>query len=160
VFKRCLRFGLLVTFAVLMLFSFYSKYQNEKQSEQITQLVHVNCPLKKQSCLINLGKDFKLEVSLSPKGFPAMEPLILQLKSSQIDFKQIKHFSAFFEGRDMEMGKHSLSLSKPLESGVLLAKGLIPLCPMDPNMVWRLNIQFEYQEKMTSLQFEISSATH
>ena len=143
-----------------MLFSFFSKYQNEKQVEQIDQLVHVNCPLKRQTCLINLGADFKLEVSLSPEGFPAMEPLVLQLKSSRINFKQIKHFSAFFEGRDMEMGKHSLSLSKPLESGVLLAKGLIPLCPMDPNMVWRLNIQFEYQEKMTSLQFEISSATH
>jgi len=89
-----------------------------------------------------------------------MEPLVLQLKSNHINFQKIKNFSALFEGRDMEMGKHSMILNSPVEVSTLLAKGMIPLCPMDPKMVWRLTIQFELQNKVTALEFEVPSNIH
>ena len=159
-FKQILSVALLLIFALLFVLVFYSKDQSKENSAHVDQVVHVNCPLASQACNINLNENVKFEVSLSPSGFPALEPLVLQLKSSLINFKEINNFSAFFEGRDMEMGKHTLALNTPVEISSLIAKGVIPLCPMDPNMVWRLVIQFEFQNKVTSLEFELPSSTH
>ena len=88
-----------------------------------------------------------------------MKPLTLKLESDQIDFLKISNFNASFKGRDMEMGHHTLTLNSQ-SSNLLLAEGLIPLCPMDPMMVWVLNVTFEHQSKVTSLTFEVSSERH
>ncbi len=154
--KYLISAGLLCFITALLILVFYSK----DSVVHVDELVHANCPLVSQSCHINLGKNFNLEISLSPNGFPAMEPLVLQLKSNHINFQKIKNFSALFEGRDMEMGKHSMILNSPVEVSTLLAKGMIPLCPMDPKMVWRLTIQFELQNKVTALEFEVPSNIH
>ncbi|MFT5718143.1 MAG: hypothetical protein ACI9T7_002348 [Oleiphilaceae bacterium] len=109
---------------------------------------------------MNLAGGVKVEVSLSPNGLPALKPLILKMNSKQIDFLQTEEFEASFEGRDMEMGYHSFVLDPTSNSNMLMAKGLIPLCPMDPMMVWVFNIQFKYQNKVTLLTFEVPSAVH
>lgn len=145
--------------ALLALF-LYLKVEDEKIALKLDAVVRVHCPLQSQSCLVNLGKGIKLEISLSPNGLPALELLTLQLKSNQIDFQRVEQFEATFIGRDMAMGQHSFTLSPSENSNTLLAKALIPLCPMDPMMVWVLNIQFQLFEKVTLLKFELPSGSH
>ena len=142
---------------VLIAFQFYLQGNDAVEKEKIDTVANIHCPLQKQSCLINLSSNIKLNVSLDPKGFPAMEPLTLKLESKQIDFEALTKFEAVFKGRDMEMGQHSFVVSPAENPNTLVAKGLIPLCPMDPKMVWELNIKLGFQNQATLLKFEVSS---
>jgi len=160
VHKNIVRIVVGLFFLTSLALFLYLKSGDDKAVLKVDEVVRVHCPLQSQPCLINLGEGVKLEISLSPNGLPALKPLMLQLKSNQINFQQVAQFEASFEGRDMEMGHHSLALIPSKNTNMLLAKGLIPLCPMDPMMVWKLNVQFEYQNKVTLLTFEIPSGLH
>jgi len=149
----------LVFMAFLVLF-LYLNNEDDTLALEVDEIVRVHCPIQSQSCLIHLSNGVELEISLSPHGLPALKPLTLQLRSNQIDFQQVERFEASFKGRDMEMGHHRLALSASTSSNLLLAKGLIPLCPMDPMMVWVLNVQFRYQNKVTLLTFEVPAGPH
>jgi len=148
----------LVFIAFLVLF-LYLNSEDDTAALKVDELVRVHCPIHSQSCLIHLTNGVQLEISLNPHGLPALKPLTLQLRSNQIDFQQIERFEASFEGRDMEMGRHPLTVSPATSANMLLAKGLIPLCPMDPMMVWVLKVQFQYQNKVTLLTFEVPSGS-
>jgi len=158
--KSLVRIIIGLVFIVLLALFLHLKKEDDNVSLKVDEVVRVHCPIQSQSCLINLANGAKLEISLTPNGLPALKPLTLQLKSNQIDFQQVVQFEALFAGRDMEMGQHSLVLSPSTNSNMLLAKGLIPLCPMDPMMVWELKVQFKYQNKVTLLTFEVPSGPH
>jgi len=158
--KNLVRSFVGLVFIVLCALFLYLNKEGDNVDQKIDEILRVHCPIQSQSCLINLANGVKLEISLNPNGLPALKPLTLQLRSDQIDFQQVAQFKASFVGRDMEMGHHSLALSPSTNSNLLLAKGLIPLCPMDPNMVWVLNVQFKYQNKVTMLTFEVPSGSH
>lgn len=147
------------TFIAIVVLFFYLQKENNNDALQVDENILVNCPLQFETCRLNLTDGVKLGITLSPEGLPAMKPLTLKLESDQIDFLKISNFNASFKGRDMEMGYHTLTLNSQ-SSNLLLAEGLIPLCPMDPMMVWVLNVTFEHQSKVTSLTFEVSSERH
>jgi hypothetical protein len=159
VHKNTARITFSLVFMMLLVLFFFFKKESEKVALNIDENVQVNCPLHSQSCRVNLSHGVNLEVKLSPDGLPAMKPLVLSLKSDQVDFLKVSNFKASFEGRDMEMGHHTM-VSNSSSSNLLVAQGLIPLCPMDPTMVWALKIQFEYQNKTTLLTFEVPSNSH
>ena len=75
----------------------------------------------------------------------------------------IGQVSAWFEGRDMEMGRHFLSFQGndlDDDANFLLAKGMIPVCTIDPDMPWRLVINFEYQGEVLQVNFDVSVKGH
>jgi hypothetical protein len=148
----------LVFISLLFLF-IHLKKEAANSVLEVDEVVRVQCPIATQACLIDLVGGMKIEVSLSPGGLPMLKPLILKLTSNQINFKKIKGFEASFKGLDMDMGSHLLALDPTISSGVLIATGLLPLCPMDPEMVWVLNIKFQYQNKVTLLSFEVPSGS-
>jgi hypothetical protein len=157
VYKNLIRSSVGLVFIMLLVLFLHFKKGEDNLALKVDEIVRVHCPIQSQTCLIHLANGIKLNISLSPNGLPALELLTLQLKSSHIDFHQLTHFEASFEGLDMEMGRHSLTLSPPITSNMLRATGLIPLCPMDPMMHWVLNVKFQYQNKVTLLTFEVPS---
>lgn len=119
------------------------------------QRVSVHCPLQAQACRVHLG-DLVLELSLSPKGLPALETLSLEISSLTPSSPALTNFKAWFEGRDMEMGHHVFNrVSVP--NNTIRAETMIPVCSIDSKMIWRLNIDFDYADKYTRLQFDLSS---
>lgn len=96
--------------------------------------------------------------NLVPGGLPVLEPLALTVDLENIERQQLQHFRAWFEGRDMNMGQHELSMNESPKLNQISSVGMIPVCVVDQAMVWRLNIQFEYQNEMTGLTFDLVSA--
>ena len=146
----------------IVLFALYLFLSKTEREEALTEdeVVHVHCPIHQKNCLIHLAGGAKLELSLSPEGLPALKPLTLKLNAHDIDFDAFTYFDASFSGRDMEMGHHSLVVNSSVTKNELTATGIIPLCPMDPNMVWVLSVKYQYKNKVTVLMFEVPSGTH
>lgn len=143
---------------VLSALFLYLKQSNDHTTQKINETLRVHCPLQSEPCLIHLAGGLELNIRLSPRGLPTFKPLTLVLESDQIDFSLVKWFEASFEGRDMEMGRHDLLLNPVIQSNTLSAVGSIPLCPMDPHMVWLLTIKFQYQNTVRLLKFEVASS--
>jgi len=103
------------------------------------------CPLLEQNCSVNLAGGIQLDIALSPKGLPTLEPLELRISSSSTALDQIQDIQIWFEGRDMDMGLHYFNLI--FLNDQIVGKGMIPICTIDASMVWQLNVAFIYQGK-------------
>jgi len=71
---------------------------------------------------------------------------------------KLENIFAWFEGRDMNMGQHFMLF--PSEKNLfesIKGAGMIPVCTIDTNMVWRLIIQFTYLGKGMRVEFDLSS---
>ena len=83
-----------------------------------------------------------------------MEPVFLSIAGLS---GSLKFHKAWFEGRDMNMGKHFLLPVNEDNSDIpdlTVLKGLIPVCHIDSSMIWRLVVEFQYKEGVIQLYFE------
>jgi len=140
--------------ALLTLFFFASEDAPPK-SASVDHLARVHCPLSQEACSLHLGHR-QLKVALSPLGLPAMEPLTLALEA--IGFDLTSDVLVWFEGRDMNMGQHFFSSVPEVKNTTTQAnfQGMIPICGIDANMVWLLNVQLEQNEEQVRFVFELS----
>jgi len=162
---------LTITAAVLLTYRVLQDFSVNQHISSPDQVINVPCPLQLQACRIRVG-DLALALSLSPRGLPALTTLSLQIKPLEPLLSPLTQFEAWFEGRDMEMGKHYFKQTFGQKSGqeasvpetpsnknTIHATAMIPACSIDPMMIWRLNIEFVHQDKRSRLRFEMSSGT-
>lgn len=119
------------------------------------QTLHSDCPLAAQGCIVQI-EDGPLAITLRPQGLPALTPLTLELAGTFAS--HANDWLVWFEGQDMEMGRHFFSpKSGPAQSSsdLLYFSGMIPVCSIDERMVWLLNVQFAYNGQLTRVVFEI-----
>ena len=122
----------------------------------VDHFARVHCPLSQEACSLSLGQR-QLKITLSPLGLPAMEPLNLALDA--VGFDLTSNVLVWFEGRDMNMGQHFFSSASVVENKSTQTnfQGMIPICGIDTNMVWLLNVQIEQAEERFRFVFELSS---
>jgi len=71
---------------------------------------------------------------------------------------ELENILAWFEGRDMNMGQHFILFSTENDMNSRInGTGMIPVCTIDENMVWRLIVQFTYQGQAMRVEFDLSS---
>lgn len=109
-----------------------------------------------------LYKNTQYKLTLSEPNIPALEPLsfVLQatdLESEKAESVSIKGIEPWFEGRDMFMGEHKLSVEYSSE-GVML-NGIIPVCVTSSDMVWRLNILLQHGQEPLRAYADLRSLT-
>lgn len=121
----------------------------------------LQCDEKQITCS-GLYKNTQYKLTLSEPNLPALEPLsfVLQatdLESEKAESVSIKGIEAWFEGRDMFMGEHKLSVEYSSE-GVML-NGIIPVCVTGSDMVWRLNILLQRGQEPLRAYADLRSLT-
>ena len=156
-------------FAALLLTAFLAKeYESPLlvvDPDSVDQLVRVHCGLHQGPCRLNFA-GLEVEATLNPLGLLTMTPLVLEL----VSVEQSRNFSSpwkvWFEGRDMDMGRHFMHPRAP-DSTILRDDahafrahfdGMIPICSIDPDMSWLLNLQTVINEQVVRFSFELSSA--
>lgn len=123
--------------------------------EKIQTLHEPSCDPSRETCSVSLDSVL-LRIQLLPAGLPAMEPLTLQVGvESPYD---IQLLSAWFEGRDMDMGRHELASSHEYdEPDVMTLRGVIPVCSVNPKMVWQLKMRWKIRNTQQLLVFDLAS---
>jgi hypothetical protein len=103
--------------------------------------------------------DLVLQISLQPNGLPVLEPLKLTISKSGGKAEQLSDVAAWFRGLDMDMGQHPFLFKNgtSLSSDAISASGMIPICSIDPNMVWRLTVQFKYLDVWAQVLFDLKA---
>lgn len=122
-------------------------------SEQEAKLILSDCSISESSCLVNIGIENTLTLDLQPKPLPVMETLFVVLRVGEGLLFQ----KAWFEGRDMNMGKHYLlpdNDSKKVSDNQIILKGMIPVCHIENSMTWRLVVEFVYKQELIQIHFE------
>lgn len=131
-------------------------------------IIQSNCHFDNGVCSLELSEHLKFRVQLMPVDLPAMEPVFLTLTKVSKDQQVSGSFRVWFEGRDMNMGQHFMlpsphplgnALSSSAVSGdsaeSLFFKGMIPVCSVDENMVWRLIIEHTEADSKQQIHYEI-----
>lgn len=161
--KIVLAIGLLAVLAGMatLLWLFMSADPDQQAPFLLKPDVNVNvpCDLSRQLCRVNLG-EFALETTLSPAGLPELQPLQMTIRSDAESGVKFDSWFAWFEGRDMDMGRHffRVPVGRSSSDGVEMS-GMIPVCSVDRQMVWRLAVQFRHNHQLYRLNYELQS-TH
>lgn len=125
--------------------------------DSTAQAVHeiTDCDPAYATCPIHIGST-ALKVQLFPPGLPVMERLNLRIETtSKSEFQIVR---AWFEGRDMDMGRHELLPASLLSADdALLYTGVIPLCTVNPAMVWQLKLLIQVQDQQHRLVFDLAA---
>ena len=155
-FKVPVYVACLMLVAVLLYLVIFVSTNAPSKTLSVDHFARVHCPLSQETCSLSLGKR-QLRVALSPLGLPAMEPLSLALEAVGFDLNS--DALIWFEGRDMNMGQHFFLSAPVVENRPTQAdfQGMIPICGIDTNMVWLLNVQIEHAEERFRFVFELSS---
>ncbi len=122
------------------------------------QRIHTQCKTD-TSCYLNLTRQLKLGVDIEPKSLPVLTPLSIRIQPQLQDIDDFQITHAWFEGRDMDMGKHFLDI-RATEDQVWLLNGMIPVCTVDRAMIWRLVIRYTLDGLLTELQIDLGASEH
>jgi hypothetical protein len=139
----------------LVVFIFFQLYNNNKNTVAIAKAtIPSKCSLENMSCSVSMSDGQILLFDLVPKGLPAMEPLMLTITGSGLNQKPLK---IWFEGKDMNMGKHFMLpvTSQNQLSNAVSFKGMIPVCTLDKDMQWLLNIELTDKHQLYHIQFQL-----
>ena len=150
----------LVLFALAipaLLFLFYSYVKDNATETQAVQIIDNTCFIENKPCLISLPHISDLSIHLSQIPVPAMEQITLTVSGIPKDQLSLK---IWFEGKDMDMGKHYL-LPLPNKGNkgmdaVTEFTGMIPVCSLDNNMVWLLIVELSNQDLLFRVRFPLS----
>ena len=146
---------LIVTTGIIFIFGIASFvfYNNNKNTAEITTTtIHSDCSLQKMPCKVFMPDGQMLLFVIEPNSLPAMEPLRLSVTGGAI----LKNpFKVWFEGKNMNMGRHYMLLdhNKNQAFDKKIFKGMIPVCSIDNEMVWLLNVEVALKNQLFKIQF-------
>ena len=144
----------------LVFFSEWSKSRSEVHKVDLT--FNSECLYEKGDCVLHLAKSLKLNVKSTPSEIRALERFQLSVSVPGSEAAEITELIVWVEGRDMDMGKHFLNLPEAgfsLHDGVSVS-GVIPVCTIDVNMVWRLVMSFKHRGKLINVNLDLKTLNH
>jgi len=147
--------AILVAFLLVFYFSQRQTSDAVHGFGQPDSLIKVDCNLSEVACPIRMG-ELQFEVAMTPKGLPVLEPIRLAIKG-QTPVIDASQWLVWFEGRDMEMGRHILVPSDDASQSQKSFLGIIPVCTVDENMVWLLNVQLSADNTVRRFVFAMTS---
>lgn len=121
-----------------------------------------DCALNRGACVVTAG-DTEIELSFDPADVPPLEPLLLTVQLP--DHIGAGDILLWFEGRDMDMGRHFLSATgevKPVSGDLMMHtfNGMIPVCTVDESMVWAFHVRLTVENQVHEHVFELTSRPH
>lgn len=113
-----------------------------------------DCAPSRTSCSVRVGF-ITLRIQLQPQGLPAMVPLTLRVDTETLADVQIVR--AWFEGRDMDMGRHELAPLPGNDTTAIMWGGVIPVCSVNPQMMWQLKLLLQLRDEQQQIVFDLAT---
>ena len=113
-----------------------------------------DCAPSRAICSVQLGS-ITLQIQLQPPGLPAMVPLTLRVEAESL--ADVQMVRAWFEGRDMDMGRHDLAPIPESDTTAIMWSGVIPVCSVNPQMVWQLKLLLQVQDEPQQIVFDLAT---
>ena len=135
----------------------------------VIKVIQSDCHFEHGLCELELSEAVSLSFQLTPNGTPAMEPLYLTIAGLEGFDDAHRVLKVWFEGKNMYMGQHfMLPVQEPAAKGIahlndaLSLRGMIPVCSVDENMVWRLVVELplEQEKSITFLENQRRQQIH
>jgi len=150
-------FGALALLCLLLIIWLLPYQSSDSSQTRIAdQVVYLSCDVSENPCVLNLPQQLKMTLSVSPAGMPALKPLAFQLKIEAQPVSPLTLEAGWLNGKTMDMGRHFLTLHQQTNRQWEL-QGMIPVCTVDPEMVWQMTLQYRYQDTLTELQIDTVS---
>lgn len=124
-------------------------------SSAVQTVMVLDCELSIRECRLQVSPLINLRFFLHPFGLPAMEPLTLSISGQSLADVQVQR--AWFEGREMDMGLHMLIPKiETSDPDSLVLQGMIPVCSVNPLMVWQLKVLAEIRDQSYLFVFDLT----
>lgn len=111
-----------------------------------------NCDLHRQACGATLPGGGRIELSITPRPVPMMEPLTVSLQLTGV---AARHVAIDFSGLGMSMGYNRPELS-PIGSGRFAGRASLPVC-ITGSMTWQATVLIETDRLRISAPFRFTS---
>ncbi|MCX8145068.1 MAG: hypothetical protein N3C59_01885 [Azovibrio sp.] len=121
-----------------------------RSGEQVLPVVP--CDLNRGPCALDLPGGGRLQVEITPRPIPVLQPLALQVSLAGRAAKTVR---LDFSGVDMDMGFNQVSL-RPLGGGRFAGQGNLPIC-ITGAMRWQAAVLIETDSGSLSVPFHFMS---
>jgi len=113
------------------------------------------CDLHRQACGAALPDGGRLELSITPRPIPMVQPLSVEVRVSGIEVGKVE---IDFVGIDMNMGYNRPQLA-PAGDGRFTGAASLPVC-ITGSMAWQATVLLESGRRRISVPFRFNSAPH
>jgi hypothetical protein len=111
------------------------------------------CDLHRQACGATLPDGGRLELSITPRPIPMVQPLGVEVRLSDIEAGRVE---IDFLGIDMNMGYNRPQLT-PAGAGRFVGSASLPVC-ITGSMAWQATVLLESGQRRISVPFRFNSA--
>jgi hypothetical protein len=111
---------------------------------------------------LNLLDGLDVHLGINPAAIEPLERFQITLSIVSNEPDALEDPLAWVEGRDMEMGQHFMSGfgNKIDPKTEVVLTGMVPICTVDANMVWRFVLDFRYQGKLIRVHSDLRMLQH
>lgn len=113
-----------------------------------------DCRLDRQTCSAALPEGGRLEISLAPQPVSTSAPMRVEVSIAGLSAERVE---VDFQGVDMNMGLHRLSLALA-GPGRFAGETTLPVC-VTGQMVWQATVVIESDRKNISVPFRFESGS-
>jgi len=130
----------------LIAFGYWYEYSQESKISRSITVTH--CQINKSECVVDIGKNRVLKLSISPLGIPQTQPLLIEVFLQGVEAEEV---SVNFEG--VEINHHLLPYTLTKQSkNHFKGKGFISLCSLR-KMNWLANIIVNSDDETLKVSF-------
>lgn len=119
---------------------------------ELPQPLVADCLLDRQGCSAPLPGGGRVDVDIAPRPVPTSRPLRVTV---QLDSLQAERVAADFQGVEMNMGLHSLTL-QALGDGRYAGETTLPVC-VTGKMIWQMTLRLRAGRSDISVPFRFES---
>ena len=124
-------------------------------TSDIAGVPNPGCDLHRQACGATLPDGGRLELSITPRPIPMVQPLAVEVRVNGIEVGKAE---IDFAGVDMNMGYNRPQLA-PAGAGRFVGSASLPVC-ITGSMAWKATVLLESGRRRISVPFRFSSAPH
>jgi len=121
----------------------------------ITATVAPGCDLQRQACAATLPDGGRIELSISPRPIPVLQPLAIEVRVSGLAVRQAM---IDFAGVGMDMGYNRPALSAAGPDR-FAGSASLPVC-VTGTMPWQATVLLETESQRIAVPFRFASSTH
>lgn len=118
----------------------------------VSATVEPGCDLHRRACTARLPDGGRIELSITPRPIPMVEPLQVEVKTSGIEAARVE---VDFAGVDMNMGYNRPELA-PTGPGLFRNEAMLPVC-VTGKMAWRATVLIEAGRNRIAAVFPFNS---